>query len=325
MRTPASVQVLRTDLQAHPAAQAWGRLNPDRREPATIEVLQQRNKSAIYRLTGVGPHGGAVIAKCCESGAAQAEGRIYEHVLPRLPIVRLQYFGMAGDPGKSLAWLFVEDAGEEAYTPERPEHCAVGARWLARLHTSGAELPEATCLPERGPAYYLEQLRLARRNLVNAFANPLAPGFDLVVLDRILAQCDHLEARWGQVERLCQGAQPTLIHGDLKTKNLRIRKTGRGLEMMVFDWEFSGWGIAAADLAKCPSLPLYWSEVRGYWPNLQLCDVEALARVGQLFRSLAALQWESTRLQFQWLEWPLMRLSGYYDRLLAALRGIGLN
>src|SRR5213594_2084972 len=62
----ANSEVLPANLLDHRAVQAWRRIKPERFEPQNIEVLKlEENKSAVYRLTGVGSNGSAVIAKRC--------------------------------------------------------------------------------------------------------------------------------------------------------------------------------------------------------------------------------------------------------------------
>jgi len=63
-----SNQVIRTNLDEHPSVRAWSELRPDRVQPEAITILKERednkwnNKSALYRLHGVGPAGTAVVA-----------------------------------------------------------------------------------------------------------------------------------------------------------------------------------------------------------------------------------------------------------------------
>src|SRR5438094_1019393 len=145
-------------LREHPAVQAWRELQPRRVEPESIETLQHRNKSAIYRLEGVGPGGSAVIAKRCRQVTALVERAIYEDILPHLPIPSLHYYGFVEEEGP-FCWLFLEDAGGEKYSPSIREHCVLAGRWLGRMHTSAARIAAAARLPDRGPSHYLEPLR----------------------------------------------------------------------------------------------------------------------------------------------------------------------
>ena len=50
-------------LAWHPAVKAWLAFTEGAGEPDTIEVLRDGQQSAAYRLVGVGPDGGSVIAE----------------------------------------------------------------------------------------------------------------------------------------------------------------------------------------------------------------------------------------------------------------------
>src|SRR5205823_295160 len=51
----ASSEIRRTTAEEHPAARAWQELQPGRGAPESIDTLREAEKSAVYRLTGVGP------------------------------------------------------------------------------------------------------------------------------------------------------------------------------------------------------------------------------------------------------------------------------
>src|SRR5437762_9981418 len=79
MRNCTAEEVLPADLAEHRAVKAWSRLEPERIEPDTIVVLRlTKEKSAVYRMTGVGPNGGAIVAKRCRTTTASVERIIYE-------------------------------------------------------------------------------------------------------------------------------------------------------------------------------------------------------------------------------------------------------
>src|SRR5258707_5529303 len=142
----------------HPAVRAWNQLRPGGPEPEAVETLHRRNKAAVYRLQGAGPEGSDVIAKRSFTASARIEHTVYQEILPRLPMPSLRCYGLIEDEDPEFNWLFMEDAGTESYLPALAEHRAMAARWLANLHTSAECLEAASCLPERGPAYYLEHL-----------------------------------------------------------------------------------------------------------------------------------------------------------------------
>ncbi len=292
----------------HPAVRAWCQLRPARVEPDGIENLKFIGKSAIYRLAGVGSGGAAVIAKRCLVSASQTERVIYGEILPRIPVPTLRFFGFVGDEDARYGWLFIEDAGRDLYLPALAEHRAAAARWLALVHTSAAKIKAAAQLPERGADYYRNQLRQSRDNLTASLDNPALKAGDRVALKEILATHELLESRWSQLEEICGLIPPTFVHGDLKGKNIRVRRTRDGLVLLPFDWEIAGWGTPATDLLRCPDLGLYLAETRAHWPDLKLEDLEQLAWVGALLREVIAIYWKSLALHGDWVEWPVKKI-----------------
>jgi hypothetical protein len=229
MNLPSVIEIGRETLVEHPAVQAWNRLQLHQVAPARIESLKHKpHKSAIYRLAGAGPAGVNVIAKRSLAAAAKTERLIYEEILPRVPLPALRCFGSVNDEDPQFCWLFLEDAGNDPYQPLLPEHRAAAARWLVVLHTRTCDLEAVAQLPDRGPAFYLEHLRLARVNIIRNLGNSaLKPG-DRVVLEKILAQFDFLESRWDRVREFCDGKPQTLVHGDLKEKTSASATPGNG-------------------------------------------------------------------------------------------------
>src|SRR5882724_1426694 len=85
-------EILPDDLRQHRAVKAWEGITARQVAPERIEILKLKNKSAVYRLVGVGLDGSSVIAKRCRRATAGIERRIYEEFLPRLPLPRLEYY-----------------------------------------------------------------------------------------------------------------------------------------------------------------------------------------------------------------------------------------
>ena len=81
-----AIEIITDNLAEHHAVRAWSELRPKRVEPTAIETLARRRKTAIYKLHGVGPAGTAVIAKRTLTETALTEHRIYQEILPELPI-----------------------------------------------------------------------------------------------------------------------------------------------------------------------------------------------------------------------------------------------
>ncbi len=312
---PATTEVCPGDLSEHPAALAWAKLNPQVAEIGPIHTLKRNKKSAIYRLGDIGPGGSSIIAKRFRTETGLTERIIYQEVLPCLPFPVLRCFGFVEDEDDQFCWLFLEDAGPEQYLPELERHRAEASRWMALLHTSAAHLPAAARLPDRGARFYLEQLQLARGNLITAFDNPALRPSELDVLKAIVRQCNLLESRWDQVEQAGKGIPCTFVHGDLKAKNLRVRPTQEGIILLPFDWEIAGWGLPVTDLLRCPDLALYGSEARKHWPNLTFSELERLTQVGLTFRALISIYWKSLALSYEWVEWPVDKLRLYCAKL----------
>src|SRR5215475_9753213 len=209
-----------TNLLEHPAVKAWAKLRPDRLEPAGIERLQKKKKGVVYRLEGIGPECSDIIAKRSSPERILKERIIYEQILPALPIPTVRYYGFIEEPEDECCWLFLESAGGEEYSPVVNEHRTLAAQWLGLLHTSAERLTAAARLPDRGPGYYLEQLRSACDTIPRHLSNPALTADDAAVLKTVVRQCEVVASHWGQVDKLCERAPQTLIHGDFAPKNM---------------------------------------------------------------------------------------------------------
>src|SRR6266851_3036858 len=211
----------------HPAVRAWRRLHPTEDEPEEIQTLKRKNKSAIYRLRAFAPDGASLIAKRSLRRTAITERAIYQKILPHLAVPSLQYYGFAEDPDLKYCWNFIEDAGEQACRLAVPRHRELLVHWLALLHTAGTRFG-ATVLPRRDPGHYLKHLRLARARIRRHASNPVLAKNELALLAEIVSRCDLLESNWPHIEQFCAGMPETVVHGDLKEKNMRIAESASG-------------------------------------------------------------------------------------------------
>jgi aminoglycoside phosphotransferase (APT) family kinase protein len=310
-----------SELFAHPAVVAWRRLWPEL-IPESVEELRERPTSAIYALAGLGPHGSAVIAKRSRVPKAMIERTIYEEVLPYLPVSVPRFYGMTAS-GDGFGWLFTEDAGREPFSPASATQRTLAAQWLGRLHSAAARLDAAARLPDRGPAHYLDHLRHGRETIVRNLDNPALSGEDRRLLKAVSAQCDALERAWGGIERFCAGVPRTLVHGDFRSKNVRLRVIGADTTLLAFDWEMAGWGVPAPDLAASRTvtpvehvdLATYASIAHDYWPRLDAAALEELVVVGAMFRRLAAIGWESLSLSYESPQKAVANMRIYRDEL----------
>src|SRR6266567_6217528 len=73
MSKPITTEILPDNQLDHRAVRAWATLKPPRVKPDAIETLRLKNKSAVYRLVGVGDDGSSVIAKRCRAATASVE------------------------------------------------------------------------------------------------------------------------------------------------------------------------------------------------------------------------------------------------------------
>jgi hypothetical protein len=327
----------------HPAFQAWVQLCSKTVEPDLIEVVQEVRKgnaqSSVYRLYGVGPAGAPVIAKRSVAQSTHIERTIYDEILKYLPISSLTLYGCVDEPESEYSWLFLEYADGERFVNSTEEHCRLAARWLGEMHVSAARLPASAFLPDRGPEHYLAHLRFTQEIIQKHLHHEALKPQEFQVVEAILSQGRFLEAQWDRIEELCYRFPRTLVHCDFAKYNMRVRATPRGTDLVAFDWEMAGYGIPAPDIAEpsgrgvprrrvngdLPDYELgdYWSVVRNSWSDLKLNAIIQLAEIGAVFRSLAAISWESESIGRGW--WPIKELHGYQADLAVALKHLRLG
>ncbi len=285
--------------------------------PHEVELLKGRpnrpdkGKSLVFRLAGPG---WAVVAKRCSTETACFERRLYEEILPEFGIAGLRFHGLLTEPPGGRSWLFIDDAGEGPYRPDLPAHRALGARWLARLHTAGFGSALAEGLADRGPDNYRCHMLSGCATIRRHIANPALGADDVAVLEAIIAGCGLVEARWDDVLRRCAPSPTTVVHGDFAARNIRVRVVDGAAVLCPVDWEHAGRGMIGVDLFPV-DLPTYQRAVRASWPHLALAELQRLAEVGRLFRFLAAIDWQSTALRFEWVEGPMSCMRVYARNL----------
>jgi hypothetical protein len=301
-----SVEILRENLLEHPAVRAWSATEPERVEPTSVAVLKKwsrRHKSGVFRLAGVGPGGSAVIAKRCPLHTAAVERLIYEEFLPRLPLPSLRCYGSVQEPDGQSWWLFLEEACGELYSPHNPEHRALAGRWLAAVHTAGRRHVWKGRLPDRGLAQHLSLLGSCRGKAIEHLNNPSLTPDGAAVLQTVSEQCEILERHRPELEAICREVPRTLIHGDFGVKNLRVRPSADGPELLVYDWEFAGWGEACSDLAQfmshmaSPDLVVYRSCLEDS-QKIRDAQVQRWAECGGFFRLVDIFCWTSRGLLY---------------------------
>lgn len=327
-------EVLREGLDAHPAALAWARLDLGP-EPSEIRVLKERSKgirkSAVYWMAGAGPNGDPVVAKLGKRRLAAIESAVYEEALPLLPIDALHCHGVC-EENERFTWLFLSDAGRGRYLPAVDEHRRAAGRWLAGLHAASSRLRREVVLPDRGLDHALGNLRSGHRAIVRILGYPGLDHEQALVLERLVDSLEGLESSWGEVVAACDPWPRVLVHGDFVRKNLRVRPCPDGLGLLAFDWERTGWGTPATDLAQLQEserfsanvcLDSYHAGLHAHGYEVDRESVEAQGRLGTVFRCVNAIAWTGLSLSPDWLENPLADLRVYGRWLEQAMRAGG--
>ncbi len=326
-------------LLAHPAVQAWQRLNPervvpDRITPAKFKPNKPRPNLTVYRLEGVGADGAAVIAKRCTRESGRIERTVYERILPQVPLAGPRYYGTVDGPHEDdVCWLFIGEIEGEKYDMLRPEHRAAAARWLGILHTEARFAADQAGLPDAGPSRYRAQMRATRDLIRDQVDNPAFGGADVAFLDGLVARFEELDEEWDRLERASNGLPPSLIHGDFNAKNLRVLGSAQGVQIGAFDWEDAGRAVPGIDLAQAvdpscriaasPDLATYCAVVRERWPNCDATDIERLATCGAVWRAVAVITWDAQHLARPWADAFLPNLRMYEAELTHALDRFG--
>lgn len=308
------------------AALIWQKLGGGRAAPEGIDVLQDEKQRTVYRLRGGGPAGSDIVAKRCRQTVALKERAIYEKVLPhlRVPVVQLRGFAVEED-GK-YAWLFLEDAGGEAYSPDRDDHRVLAGTWLGLLHTQSADLARPTWMRDPGPVDFKPHLQATRDTIEETRSNPGLTTGDVAVLETIDAQCQDVASHWKELEEFCDQMPRTLVHGDFKEAHMRVRAGPNASTLVGFDWHEGGWGVQALDVAKFlgytvnPDIQAYCAVVQDRWLNMDIPTVQRLGYVGEVFRCMASIRWEVERLRYEWVERSMATLRIYTDWLNDILR-----
>lgn len=285
------------------ATLAWKSLGEP--PPASVELWREasRSKPAIYRLTFGRSRRPSVYAKRSRKNDMALERAMYQEILPRLPVTVPRYFGSCrADDGST--WTFFENLGDRRPTGSAG-HRVLTAQWLGLLHRSAAADGAAARLPDGGPSRYLSHLRVGRDGILRNLGNPALTVEDRAVLRAHLDQLDALESHWPQVEQACAGLPLTLVHGDFRAKNVRLRTAAGTTSVFALDWEMAGWGIPAGDLAGAwgPGMTLE-VDARAYQKTveemgLDEAAVHRLAILGRIFQALSSTKWAAASLIFE--------------------------
>jgi aminoglycoside phosphotransferase (APT) family kinase protein len=315
----------------HPALAAWTAL--DRPAVTTVvETLKDRPKSSVYRLHGVGPAGGDVVAKRTRRPLARREHLVLTRVLPGLGVPAPRSLGYLDD-GPDASWVFVDHCAGTPFRAEDPGHRTLAAHWFARLHLQGLNSVDAAGeagLADRHPETYLAHLRATRAQVRAAGSAPVRRGGDDVLpellLEQVVAGCDALEHAWEDVQAACRDLPSTLVHGDARAANLLVRTGRDGPEAVPIDWAEAGWGPAVVDLTQVDGAT-YWALIGGAWGDVDPGRHEQFRAVASTFEWLVGIDKVTTCLADpSYLIRARDQLSWFRDHLNGALpviRGAG--
>jgi hypothetical protein len=239
------------------------------------------------------------------------ERTVFEEVLRNLAMTGLDYYGFVEEEDGRFCWLFLEDVGDQRYSPLIEEHRILAAKWLATMHTAAENMPVRARLADRGSSYYLDYLRSACRGVLRVHATRSLGADDKAVLENIVSMCEFQGSNWNGVERFCDPMPRTLIHGDCLAKNVHVRTVPAGLAVVFFDWGGAGWGLPATDLGQLglpyrglpstnPDCATYRSVVRDQWPSLGVQIVQQLGKLGRMFWALKVISLEVDRFDSVW-------------------------
>jgi Phosphotransferase enzyme family len=306
---------------AQDAIQAWLRFRPGSFAPREISLLKNSPRSIVFRLSGIGPGGSGIVAKRCPRADGYFESFIYNEVLGPLPFDSLRCYGFVEDGAGEYGWLFLEDGGVE---PIARKSELSFAHWLGVLHASTSNLGGPSRLPLRGPAWHLEGLRTARSGLCESVREQRLGDADRSALEGILFCFDVLEQNWHRIEECCDRLPWALVHGDLQPKNIMTRRAASGIAFLPLDWEESGWGPPAVDLAGI-DVAGYWTAAHEKWPRVEFRRVEEQVRCGSVLHVLTAVGWETVRLASGSRHKAYRRLQIYAEQISAAMKVFGLE
>ena len=334
-RSHLVISEITTDVVSHPASIAWLALERSKGRPRSIDVLKERReadgtlKGGVYRLHLVDGPAPTVIAKRCRENVLSKESYLYREVLSALPIIALETYGECLEPQGTYAWLFLEDAGSMPLLPDNPVHTALPGTWLARLRTGARGLDLSDQLPRRDASYYRDCLQTSRDAIESRVDEGLPSNHGTAMLTEVLSLYKLTEGRWDAISNISGSLPATLVHGDFVAKNMCLTETPEGLDLILFDWQTAGWGSHAVDLAggfgpnsSSEFLIAYQRELSRHKLSPTMPQLQQLAVVGKLFRTIVSIHWDARHLERWWPDKMAHRASAYVARLRACLDAI---
>lgn len=308
------------DIAEHMAVTAWQTLHPESQAILSVSTIQPYyRKSTVVRLDGVTGYEGSIMAKRCLTPQAKIEYLVYTKILSQIPYPTLHSFGLLEGPSSGYSWLFVEEAVGEKYSYKDIGHRPLAAEWLGILHVTAAKITSQYDLPARNLEHYLGLTSLARKTLEESSANPALTGEQLQVINDLRKQSELLQSRISEIQPIFEDMPKTIVHGGFYGKNARVGwRQGRQV-ILAYDWESTGWGCPAIDLAFV-DLELYQTHCSAYGLDLPLSSLREIAVFGKMLWIVKAIPGERKSLTSPWLDNVMSKLIYYRDEMDLAMR-----
>lgn len=329
--------VLKTGLDSHPALVALRKLELTRIAPDYILTFKRKEGGGTYRLAAALANGSNVIAKRCRRNKGVLERAVYEHVLSRLPVPPLDYYGSVEDDDGRWMWLFLQDVGDERYAPSDRTSRTLAAQWFGEMQAAVARDELSFPFPDRGADSYADGLRAIIESIVELRERRSIMRLGGDVLKRIAASCLDIQSRWNYVVELCASVPSVFSHNDCLPKNIHVRRNELGPSIVPFDWGGAGWAPAGADLGllalpesgpptESPNCAAYTRALAERWPQLENDAIVRSALLGQLCWSIKVISRALPEFDCDWQkpEYVVSNLE-VYERALARSQSIFSN
>lgn len=304
--------------------QAWERVAGQSAAPPAVTTIKDNAKSAVYQLARAADDGRNVVAKHCSRPVALKEIFIHTEILRNVPGGRLAYHGLVDNGSDERVWLFLEEAEGETFTTRNPAHLAAAAEWFACLHRYASIQSRVFDLPLRDTNYYIHVAQSARRTIEENIDNPAISEHYREILREIIDCCARFTANADYVDHVVRLLPPTLVHGDIKPKNVRVLQDGERSLFFPFDWGQAGWGTPAADLCKVDR-DVYWAQARVWGLRVDRDDVEQVADLGRALWAMSAISGEASNLAQRWVDRTMAKMWDYRAKLVALSETAGWN
>jgi hypothetical protein len=256
------------------AVEAWAAMTGSAAECRCVANLAPGNhKATVVELEVLGEDR-SVVAKRAPSRVVALEATVYNSVLPAVGLRSLGCLGTVHSAERGFSWIFLEKAVGVMLDVSDPDHLSSLTRWIAVLHQRSVGMEPRGGIPFRSPESYESRISEERSALVRLQSSTFDVS-DREVIDDLVGIFDDILHEWPRYAASLNALEPVFIHGDLAPENVWLGTAGTSEQrLFVMDWEKSGIGPAALDLARLDPVEyaraLGLSEQRGFLHQLRL-------------------------------------------------------